>query len=256
MRSMATSKRPVKKGRRKATLRDVETVVLANSARRCALCFHIKGDLTEKLGQIAHLDQDRSNSVEDNLAFMCLPHHSLYDSKTKQHKNYTMGEVKAARSRLYALVAEGNHLNPTAAQPYLQAEADKKVLRDFIEAVPSNGSIRFLRDNDFGGSFELEHLHGLRVFVFDRNGPEHEFLDPELEAARNQFWKAGRALFSALAVNTFPASREGLQSVPRDWREDKPQQFARAVSEIHVAADSVCGTYDVLVRLARKKLAI
>ena len=253
---MATSKRPVRKRLRKATFRDVETAVLANSARRCVLCFHLSGDLTEKLGQIAHLDQDRGNSGEDNLAFMCLGHHSLYDSTTKQHKNYTIGEVKNARSRLYTLVAEGHHLSPAAAQPYLQGEADKKVLRDFMETVPSNGSIRFLRDNDFGGSFELDYLHEIRAFVYGRNGPEHEFLDPVLEAARNQFWKAGKALLNALAVNTFPTSREGLQSVPRDWHEDSPQRFARAVSEIHAAADTVCDTYDALVRLARKKLAV
>src|ERR1017187_2021791 len=104
-----------KKPPRKKTLPDVETAVLANSARRCILCFHLKGDLTEKLGQIAHLDEDRTNRAEDNLAWMCLDHHSLYDAKTRQHKNYTIQEVKTARARLYALVAEGNHLTPAAA---------------------------------------------------------------------------------------------------------------------------------------------
>src|SRR5712671_5214974 len=84
---------------RKKTLKDVETAVLAKSARRCALCFHLKDDLTEKRGQIVHLDDDPSNRTEDNLAWMCLDHHTLLDSKTSQHKNYTPHEVKAARSR-------------------------------------------------------------------------------------------------------------------------------------------------------------
>src|ERR1700676_2693725 len=117
---------------RKRTPTDIETAVLAKSARRCALCFHLNGDLTEKRGQIAHLDGDRTNSAEDNLAYMCLDHHSLFDSTTKQHNNYTIPEVKAARAKLYELVAEGKHLTPAAAQPYLQAEADKKILRDFM----------------------------------------------------------------------------------------------------------------------------
>jgi len=106
-----------KNSRRKRTPIDIETAVLANSGRRCTLCFYLSGDLAEKLGQIAHLDQDPSNRAEDNLAFMCLAHHSLYDSKTSQHKNYTMDEVKAARSRLYTAVAAGKHLSPVAAQP-------------------------------------------------------------------------------------------------------------------------------------------
>ena len=35
-----------------------ELLVLDRSRRRCALCYKMKGDLTEKRGQIAHLDQN------------------------------------------------------------------------------------------------------------------------------------------------------------------------------------------------------
>jgi hypothetical protein len=53
---------------------------------------------------------DRSSRAEGNLAWMCFDDHSIYDSKTKQDKNDTISEVKAARDKLYALVAEGKHL--------------------------------------------------------------------------------------------------------------------------------------------------
>ena len=79
---------------------------MVRSERRCVLCFHLSQDLREKRGQIAHLDKDPSNGAQDNLAFMCLDHHSLFDSRTSQHKNYTLGEVKAARSLLYEAIAE------------------------------------------------------------------------------------------------------------------------------------------------------
>jgi len=79
----------------------IEARVLTRSARRCCLCFFLKRDFTEKEGQIAHLDQNPANGVEDNLAFLCLRHHSLYDSRTSQHKNYTILEVKSARKELY-----------------------------------------------------------------------------------------------------------------------------------------------------------
>lgn len=102
---MATGKRPS----RKALPRATETAVLTKSARRCALCFHLKVDLTEKAGQIAHIDQDPSNRSEDNLAWMCIPHHSDYDSITSQHKNYTLGEVKDVRRALYAAIDRGEH---------------------------------------------------------------------------------------------------------------------------------------------------
>jgi hypothetical protein len=86
-----------------------ETNVLINSARRCAVCFGISHDLREKLGQVAHLDQDPSNSAEDNLAFLCFDHHSLYDSKTSQHKNYTLAEVKHHRACLYEAIRNKEH---------------------------------------------------------------------------------------------------------------------------------------------------
>lgn len=246
-----------KKSARKHVPTDTETAVLAKSARRCALCFHLRGDLTEQLGQIAHLDEDPSNFAEDNLGFMCLIHHSVFDSKTSQHKNYTIPEVKLARTRLYQLVAEGKHLTPAAAQPYLQAEADKKTLRDFMELVPSNGTIRFLRDRNFAGfSFEEKRLEDLEAFYISRGGPDHEFIDAELEAARQKFRQSSRRLDIAIGTYTYPTNNEGRQSVPADWEIDNPESFNNAVTEIHAASDAVCEAYDQLVRLARKKLAV
>lgn len=100
---------------RKAIPVDIETAVLLKSARRCALCFHLSGDLNEKIGQIAHLDKDPSNSAEDNLVFLCLEHHTLFDSKTSQHKNYTIQEVKAARTSLYEAIAQKRHIEDVSS---------------------------------------------------------------------------------------------------------------------------------------------
>jgi len=111
--------------KRKKTPLEVETEVLLKSVRRCTLCFHLSGDLTEKHGQIAHLDKDPSNWDEDNLAWMCLVHHTLFDSKTSQHKNYTMKEVKAARTRLHEAILEKRHLVMAA-----EAVPDNQILID------------------------------------------------------------------------------------------------------------------------------
>jgi hypothetical protein len=82
----------------------IEAQVLLKSSRRCCLCFHLHQDFGVKQGQIAHLDQNPSNGLEDNLAFLCMDHHSQYDSSTSQHKNFTIREVESARTRLYAHV--------------------------------------------------------------------------------------------------------------------------------------------------------
>jgi hypothetical protein len=198
--------RPEKKPPRKRTPLDVETAVLANSARCCVLCCYVKGDLTEKLGQIAHLDEDRTNRKEYNLAWMCLEHHSLYDSKTKQHKNYTIHEVKAARSRLYDLVAQGKHLTPAAAQPY-QNEADKKVLRNFMETVPSNGSISFLRTDNFAG------------FSFEENG--WTISTPFSTTAMDR-------TMNSSTLNWKPCGKSSARAAIRCWQRWRSTRFRQA----------------------------
>ena len=67
-------------------------------------------DRAEKLGQIAHLDGNRANGSEDDLVYLCLSHHSQYDSRTSQRKNYTLAEVKEYRDRIYEAVAVGRDL--------------------------------------------------------------------------------------------------------------------------------------------------
>jgi hypothetical protein len=80
--------------------------VLAACRRRCCICYGLHKDDKSKKGQVAHLDHDPSNNEPDNLAFLCLPHHDEYDSKTSQSKGLTIEEVKRYRTELLAYLAE------------------------------------------------------------------------------------------------------------------------------------------------------
>jgi hypothetical protein len=82
----------------------VQTRVILASRRRCALCFGLDGDTTEKEGQIAHVG-DRTNIVLENAAWLCTKHHARYDSRSRQTKGHTPDELKAYRSQLYEYVA-------------------------------------------------------------------------------------------------------------------------------------------------------
>jgi hypothetical protein len=129
-----------------------------------------------------------------------------------------------------------------SALPYLQVEADKKILCDFMKTVPSGGSIKFLRTNNFGFSFDLRNLDDIDAFLQNNDGPDHEFIDHELEAPRQEFRKSCRTFLGAIAVNTFPTSRDHRQPVPDDWEIDNPKRFDEAVDEIHRGSDAVCNT--------------
>jgi hypothetical protein len=92
---------------RKQTPPQTEADVLITSRRRCALCYGLFGDLDQKRGQIAHVDRDPSNSAFQNLAFLCLPHHDEYDSKTSQSKRFTSTELLKYRDLLYERLGKG-----------------------------------------------------------------------------------------------------------------------------------------------------
>lgn len=79
-----------------------ETELLTLSGRRCAICFAVDGDTSEKGGQIAHIDRNPSNNQIENLCFLCMTHHDKYDTRTSQSKGLTEHEVRSYRDRLYA----------------------------------------------------------------------------------------------------------------------------------------------------------
>lgn len=91
---------------RRRTAKTIEAQVLIQSGRRCCFCFGLNGDFAEKRGQIAHLDKNPSNAQLDNLAFLCLEHHDLYDSRTSQSKGLTIEEAKYYRSSLHKSIQE------------------------------------------------------------------------------------------------------------------------------------------------------
>lgn len=58
-------------GRRRRVRPKVESEVLVESRRRCALCSGLDQDARCKSGQIAHVDRDSRNDAKDNLAYLC-----------------------------------------------------------------------------------------------------------------------------------------------------------------------------------------
>jgi hypothetical protein len=125
-----------------------------------------------KVGQIAHLDRDRSNSAEENLAFLCFEHHDEYDSRTSQRKGLTAGEVKAFRDELqtatgqaFSMPVHFGAITLPSGDPYAgqyirvggekvaSAEISLTPLRDNLEGNPQyavSGAALFGINREFG----------------------------------------------------------------------------------------------------------
>ncbi|PSF11698.1 hypothetical protein [Marinobacter shengliensis] len=94
---------------RKHITQTTQADVVIKSKRRCALCVGLNDDLSEKPGQIAHLNGDNSDSRFENLVWLCLEHHDKFDSKTSQTKNYTSLEIRSYRDKLYQQYSNSNY---------------------------------------------------------------------------------------------------------------------------------------------------
>jgi hypothetical protein len=227
--------------------------ILDRSRRRCALCVHFDDDYGRKEGQIAHIDRDPSNTAEDNLVYLCLPHHDDYDTERRQTKNLTHREVETARDRLYESIERSRDL-PAGTQRPTGIEADKRTLAE-IQAAMRKVPDYFLSHPNFGGcSFSLHEIEALRDVVERRNKPEHEFIDPELEELRWQFVIEGGVLIGMMDKRLVRAAQNEWRCLPVEWRESAPDRFARVAQSLDKQAAKAGLAYHTLIRAARRKL--
>ncbi|WP_139334172.1 MULTISPECIES: hypothetical protein [Acidiphilium] len=233
-----------------------ELYVLDQSRYRCALCFRLNGNLNEKRGQIVHLDHDRANCVEDNLAFLCLDHHSQYDSRTSQHRNYTPQIIKKARAKLYQAIADGHHTSNSYPRSTVR-ETDRVMFSELVDMMNRSRTADFLRRTCFGSqSFHWRELDEIDNYLQCTNGAEHEFIDLDLETLRQRFIAEYDTFRSLLAENTRPTKHNPpYRTVPMEWEETDPKRYTTTVMMLRDAADKVCTAYDELVRTARERMA-
>ena len=148
----------------------------------------------------------------------------------------------------------------SAARLGVGIETDRQTLAKLVDLMSKTRSIDFLREHHFREPFRWSSLDGIQE-ALRRSGPEHEFIDPELEQLRADFQTACSAFMNYAANNTFVVSFEGgkpegvRHKIPKDWKTDDPERLCRTVNELHTGAENLRSAYDKLVRAARKKLA-
>jgi hypothetical protein len=116
--------------------KEIQHRIFDRSRRRCALCIHFNNDWQQKEGQLAHLDRNRANCAEDNLAYLCLPHHDNYDTKRRQTKNLTIREAKTARDCLYTFIEGGGDLATAGQQSNQSGGIHERRVDTLTKLVP------------------------------------------------------------------------------------------------------------------------
>lgn len=171
----------------------VQNELFAASMRICALCFGLKNDATEKRGQIAHLNKDNTQTRLDDLVWLCMEHHDLYDSTTRQTKNYTVSEVRSYRSKLY------KHVNNLRTKPLSGNENSERdhitrTLSEVFSFMPFAHLLIYI--NDFPEFFSQRILIPLDAWeLFKRSNPHiYPFTDRNLNSKLDDFFNVSAKL--------------------------------------------------------------
>lgn len=149
--------------KRRKIPKKIETAVLTRSRRRCCICFCIKNDDRVKRGQIAHLDHDRNNIREENLVYLCVKHHDIYDSKTSQSKGFTLDEVRNYQEQMFNhfVSSSGQHLADTNLSMRSQWSALELMGGRTTVCKSIVSAIKVAKEQTGISSTELAHLAGL-----------------------------------------------------------------------------------------------
>jgi hypothetical protein len=136
--------------------------------------------------------------------------------------------------------------------------ADRVMFQKFAAALPSSGSIRFVRDNNYAGfSFDRSKHEDLEAFASEWADAEHEFLDPELEALRVGLLTRVREFLNFVGCNTWLLKTNADWShVPPEWEHEQPTRFNEVTDTIHRLAKDIEASHAELVRRARFLLAV
>lgn len=222
--------------------------------RCCCLCHKFCGTKIE-VHHIREESEGGDNSAENAipLCFDCHADMRSYDHKHPKGNKYGESELKRHRDSWFEKV-KGN-IGTTSRETVV--ETDKQIFKLLVTILPWEGSINFIRTNNFAGwSFELARLDDLYEYEYHCKNPAFEFLDPDLEQLRANLLDLISHFTSTIAVETFPTHNSGRNEVPEDWEFEQPERFDRAVMTLHQTAGEIVEMYGNLIKTATRKLGI
>jgi len=136
------------------------------------------------------------------------------------------------------------------------APRDRELFRRFLEVLPSEGSIAFLGNADFGNAFDKHRLDDLTRFYYGWDNPGHQFLDQALEEKRMELFVAVVQLLDVVRLHTAP-NQAGLQSVVPvnvDPDADLPELIREGIRHLNGAAKTVVSIHQEIVRLGNRQV--
>jgi hypothetical protein len=233
---------------------NIKEDALVACGRHCSICHRFCGTKIE----VHHikLEGEGGENTFGNAIPLCFDCHAdmrSYDAKHPKGTKYSEAELMRHRDNWYKKVQGASGL----ARPEEAVATDKNVYEILVRVLPWDGSLHFIRHNNFAGfSFNLDRLNHLYEFEHECENPSFEFIDPDLEGLRVALRGYTQEFTRLVAFETFPTNTVGWNAVPEEWEDEQPERFEKVVDGLHRSAKGACDSYDALVKLATRKLGI
>lgn len=137
-------------------------------------------------------------------------------------------------------------------------EEDKELFKNFSNDSPNDGFIEFLRNHDFGGSFQESRIDGFFKFCHDWDSPHKRFINKTIQKKMNSYLTICKDMSKLLALYTSP-TRVGLQGVipSREINHDSPlmDKYNKEIKELNEKANELIKKYDKFIIETKRKLS-
>ena len=223
-----------------------EAGVLTKSRRRCCLCVGLYGDMGQKEGQIAHADRNRTNNKPDNLAFLCLPHHNEYDTRTSQSKGMTEQELKYYRKQLFKVVKLGFSAANVPAS-VADRERYQKVVARF------KAFIHWIERHTWQSQFHIKLLDPMIECLDEGRPPDEEFQNPELKVRYVAFYEALEDFNHSLATHS---DANGLMQTTRPYTARDRARYPVTLRTLEKKADTAAKAYRNFIEGAKARFDV
>ena len=134
------------------------TKMLVASRRRCALCYGLDGDTTEKAGQIAHVDRDAENTAEENAAWLCSANSG--NASTNHNHIYDRAEIGSSVSIQTGVGAAVRTLEWSDTRSNGQSATHRHAVSGTTGNGGGNETVRISGTTGGGGGSETVNISG------------------------------------------------------------------------------------------------
>lgn len=234
---------------------EIKTKALIACKRHCVICEENKGKKIE-----CHHIIPRSKGGEDTfdncipLCFDCHEEIGSYNSNHPKGNKFTPEELKMRRDNFYLRVSNGEFPKTNDNGQKSVSSFDIQLFEKIRKIFNSPNLQYYLVDYDLGNDFENSVFNPLGELVFEKENPDFEFIDTELETYKKKLFNSLENFLAFKAIKTAP-THFGTQALI-SWKNDnftfeQAQELSRQFNQL---ATDLWNSYKELNQICRSRL--